>query len=112
MDEDVLRALGADLERDDPGLAALLSGITPRVTAPPDTAPGDTPPGGTGARPAHPAARLLLLLLPLGAVLAVALTLPITAVVGVVVMLLIVASPFAAAWLCSSADDLRPRRPM
>jgi hypothetical protein len=53
----------------------------------------------------------MLLLLPFVGVLTAGLLLPVTAVLGATVMLLILASPFAAAWLCSSADDLRPRRP-
>jgi hypothetical protein len=112
MDEDVLRALGADLERDDPGLAALLSGVTPRAPAPRDVTSGDLTGGDGGAHRGHPTARLLmLLLLPFVGVLTAGLLLPVTAVLGATVMLLILASPFAAAWLCSSADDLRPRRP-
>jgi Protein of unknown function (DUF3040) len=91
-DDPVLRALGADLERDDPSLAALLSG---------------------SRRPhsAHRVVRFLLVLsLALGPLTA-ALVLPITVALGACVMLLIGASPFAAAWLCTTADEVRPKRP-
>jgi len=91
-DDPVLRALGADLERDDPNLAALLEGTR---------------------RPhsAHRLAWALAMLVPGFGLLVAALLLPITVVLGVVVMLLILGSPFGAAWLCRTADEVRPRRP-
>jgi hypothetical protein len=77
MDDDpVLRSLGADLERDDPALAALLTGQGPRR---------------------HRAAWLLLavpLLVP-------ALLLPAHVVLGFLALLLIVSSPLLAVWLCA-----------
>ena len=77
----VLRSLGADLERDDPALAALLS-------------------GRSGHSHRHSLAWLLLavpLLLP-------ALLLPARVVLGSLAMLLILASPLFAYWLCAGAD--------
>jgi hypothetical protein len=73
MDDDVvLRSLGADLERDDPRLAALLSGE-----------------GRPRLRPSHTWAWLLLALPLLGGLL----LLPLTTAVGVVVVLLAIAGP-------------------
>jgi hypothetical protein len=93
VDDDlILRTLGADLERDDPGLAALLSGSR-RPHSP------------------HRVVRALVLLLPALGLLTAALVLPVTVAVGVFVMVLIGASPFAAAWLCRTADEVRPQRP-
>jgi hypothetical protein len=91
-DDQILRTLGADLERDDPDLAALLSG---------------------SGRPhsSHRVVRALVVLLPALGLLTAALVLPVTVAVGVFVMVLIGASPFAAAWLCSTADEVRPQRP-
>jgi hypothetical protein len=40
---------------------------------------------------------------------ALAVTLPITVAIGVLAMLLVIASPLAVCWLCSVADD--PPRP-
>jgi hypothetical protein len=78
MDEDkALRLLEADLERDDPRLAALLS-------------------GSTAPRRSHRA--WLLLLVPALCTLAL---LPLTAAIGVVSLLLVVASPFAVCWACT-----------
>lgn len=81
MDDDpVLRALGEDLARDDPRLAALL---------------GSTPPRR------HRTRRVVVaLVLPL--VLAVALLVPPTVALGATAMLLAVASPLLACWLVSS----------
>jgi hypothetical protein len=78
----VLRSLDADLERDDPALAALLS-------------------GRPGHRHRHPSAWLLLAL-PL---LVPALLLPARVVLGVLAMLLILASPAFVYWLGAGADD-------
>jgi hypothetical protein len=80
MDDDpVLRSLGADLERDDPALAALLTG--------------------------HPTHRhssaWLLLLLPL---LIPALLLPGRVTLGLLALLLILASPVLVAWLCAATE--------
>jgi len=80
MDDDpVLRSLGAELERDDPGLAALLSG--------------------------HPAHRhssaWLLLMLPL---LIPALLLPARVTLGLLALVLILGSPVLVAWLCTAAE--------
>ena len=79
MDDDpVLQQLGAEIERDDPALAALLSGE---------------------ARP-HPRHRLVWVLLALtitttGVLLAPAVTF------GVLAMLLVLASPLLACWWCA-----------
>jgi hypothetical protein len=87
MDDDpVLRSLGADLERDDPGLAALLSGRTPKAHR-------------------HSLAWMLLalpLLLP-------ALLLPARVTLGLLAVLLILASPGIACWLCATAEGQAPR---
>ena len=81
MDDDpVLRSLSADVERDDPALAALLSGHHARR---------------------HSAAWLLLGL-PL---LAPALLLPGRITLGVLALLLILSSPVFVAWLCVAGDD-------
>ena len=78
MDDDpVLRSLGADLERDDPALAALL----------------------TGARhPRHRVARLLLAFL----LLSPALLLPAHVVLGALALLLILSSPVLVVWFCTT----------
>lgn len=82
MDDDpVLRSLGAELERDDPGLAAFLSGQEPT--------------------PRRHSAAWMLLALPL---LLPALLLPARVTLAVVAMLLILASPGIAAWLCEVGD--------
>jgi hypothetical protein len=83
----VLRSLAADLEQNDPSLAAFLS-------------------SGAVARRHHRAAWVTAGLLPL---FALAVTLPITVAIGVLAMLLVIASPLAVCWLCSVADD--PPRP-
>ncbi|HEV7210941.1 MAG TPA: DUF3040 domain-containing protein [Blastococcus sp.] len=90
MDDDpVLRTLAAELEHDDPRLAAFLT-------------------DGKSPHRHHPVAWLLLSL----AGAAVALLLPPTVMIGVLAMLLVVASPLAVCWLCSVSDDLpRPRNP-
>ena len=84
MDDDVvLQALGADLERDDPRLAALLSGEdAPRL------------------RSRHRSAWLLLAVPVLGGLL----LLPVTTAVGIVVMLLVVAAPLVGL-LCEPGPD-------
>jgi hypothetical protein len=82
MDDDpVLRSLSADLERDDPHLAAYLSG---RARSP---------------RRHSPAWFLLAVPLFIAALLV---SVPVT--VGVTVILLVVASPFVACWLCATAQ--------
>jgi hypothetical protein len=82
MDDDpVLRSLGADLERDDPELAALLSGRAP-------------------APHRHSVAWLLLglpLLLP-------ALLLPARVTLGLLAMVLILSSPGLVCWLCAPTE--------
>jgi hypothetical protein len=83
MDDDpVLRALGAEIERDDPALAALLTG------------PVHTHRG-------RRAAWMTLALLLIG----VALVLAPTVTLGVLAMLLVLISPFLACWWCGSPDD-------
>jgi hypothetical protein len=82
MDDDpVLRSLEADLEREDPALAALLS-------------------GSAGGRRRHPAAWALptLLLLP------PALLLPARVTLGLLAILLILASPGLVCWLCAPTE--------
>ena len=80
MDDDpVLRSLGADLERDDPELAALLS----------------------DQRPSRHSAAWLLLLLPL---LVPALLLPGRVTFGLLALLLILSSPLLVAWLCAVSE--------
>jgi hypothetical protein len=77
----VLRSLGADLERDDPALAALLS---------------------DGSRPAHRHSfAWFLLALPL---LVAALLLPARVVFGLLAMFLILASPVFVCWLCAGPE--------
>jgi hypothetical protein len=97
MDDDpVLRALGDDLAREDPRLAALLSGTPPERSS--------------------PAAGWRMVALPVLAVvlLTVALLVPARVTLGVSAMLLILASPLAVLWLCTVVDraDLGgPRSP-
>lgn len=80
MDDDrVLRELGADLERDDPRLAALLSGASP------------------GSR----WSRYWWLLLVLGWPLLTGLFLVDEAAFGTAVMLLVLAAPLVVCWLLS-----------
>jgi hypothetical protein len=93
----VLRSLGAELERDDPDLAALLSGTAP-----------------TPLPAAHPHAGLwLTLAVPLLALplLAALLLLPSRVTLGVTAMLLILASPLAVCWLCAEVDRADPGPP-
>jgi cobalamin biosynthesis protein CobD/CbiB len=87
-DNPVLRTLAADLERDDPRLAAFLSGR--RNTLPP-------------AHRHHPV--LWIAAAALVAMLALAVTLPVTVTVGVLAMLVVIASPLAVCWLCSVAEE-------
>jgi hypothetical protein len=90
MDDDpVLRSLGEELARDDPRLAALLSG-------------SDTPRH-------HRLAWSLGLLLLTPTLLTMALLVPPTVAVGVIAMLLAVSSPLAVCWLCATADRTAPR---
>ncbi len=99
MDDDpVLRSLGADLERDDPELAALLSGSGP----------------GPSASPAHVHSALwFVVLVPLLAlpVLTAALVLPARVTLGVTAMLLILGSPLAVCWMCAAIDRADPGAP-
>jgi hypothetical protein len=88
MDDDpVLRSLSDDLQRSDPALAALLSG---------DAVP-----------PHRHSSAWFLLALPL---LMAALLVPARVTLAVSAMLLILASPAAAYWLCTAADG-SSRRP-
>ena len=83
MDDDpVLRELGAELEREDPALAALLSGT---------------------AAPAHRHG-LAWALLALS-VVAVAVLLAPAVTFGVLAMLLVLASPLLACWWCAFPGD-------
>ncbi|MCW2702410.1 MAG: hypothetical protein JWQ37_405 [Blastococcus sp.] len=83
MDDDpVLLSLGADLERDDPALAALLSGRSPT--------------------PHRRSAAWVLLALPL---LLPALLLPGRVTLGLIAVLLILASPVLVCWLCATPED-------
>jgi hypothetical protein len=83
MDDDpVLLSLGADLERDDPALAALLSGRSPT--------------------PRRRSAAWVLLALPL---LLPALLLPGRVTLGLIAVLLILASPVLVCWLCATPED-------
>jgi hypothetical protein len=93
MDDDpVLRSLSADLERDDPALAALLSGRTPPVQQ----------------HPAHRhSAAWLLLALPL---LVLLLLLPLRMTLGLLAMSLILSSPAIACWLCAATEGPATRR--
>ena len=92
MDDDpVLRSLAADLELDDPALAAFLS--SGRAAKQP--------------RAHHPFAVPVLATLALVALLG---TLPVTVAVGVVAALLVVGSPLAVCWLLSD-EPPRPRHP-
>ena len=88
MDDPVLRALGEDLARDDPRLAALLDGRRPASSR---------------------GARSLLVLVLLAPVVTATLLLPPTVAVGAFAMLLAVASPLAACWLCT-VDRPGPRQ--
>ena len=82
MDDDVvLRSLAADLERDDPALAALLAG-----------------------RPAPHHRYWIAWLLLVPALLVPAFLLPPRVVLGVAAMLLILASPGIACWLCAITE--------
>jgi hypothetical protein len=86
MDDDpVLRSLGADLERDDPRLAALLSGDSPRPLR----------------IHRHHHAWLLLALPLLGGLF----LLPLTAAVGVVAIVLVAVSPLAGCLFRPGPDD-------
>jgi hypothetical protein len=89
MDDDpVLRSLGEDLERDDPALAALLSGRrTPRHRW---------------------SLAWLLLLLPL---LVAALLMSVRVTLGVMTMLLVLASPAVVCWMCAAVDGPTSRYP-
>ena len=79
-------ALGDDLAREDPRLAALLSGAPPVRSS--------------------PAAGWLRVIVPVLAVvlLTVALMVPARVTLGVSAMLLILASPLAVLWLCTVVD--------
>jgi hypothetical protein len=103
MDDDpVLRSLGADVERDDPELAALLSG----------GAPFDRVAGRPVLRRAHSVAVRLLVGLVLVAALVGALVLPVRVLLAAAAMLFILASPLAVCWLLESNDgQATPRHP-
>jgi hypothetical protein len=89
MDDDVvLRALSAEVERDDPALAALLS-------------------GQERSRHRHSAAWWLLAL-PL---LIPPLVLPARVTLGLLAMILILASPGAVCWLCAVTEGPAPAGP-
>lgn len=90
MDDDPeLRTLAAELAHDDPRLAAFL----------------------TDGKPPHRHHPVVWLMISLAGA-ALLLLLPPTVMVGVLAMLLVVASPLAVCWLCSVSDDLpRPRNP-
>lgn len=82
MDDDpVLRSLGADLERDDPALAALLA----------------------GNGPSRHHAVWLILALPL---LVPALLLPAHVVLGLLALLLVVCSPLLVVWLIAGGPEV------
>jgi hypothetical protein len=104
MDDDpVLRSLGADLERDDPELAALLSGTagTPQL-------PASQPPPARDRTALWFLLVLPLLVLP---VLSAALLLPARLTLGVTAMLLILGSPLAVCWMCAALDRADPGAP-
>ena len=89
-DDRVLRALGDDLERDDPALAALLSGRATR------------------RRRHHPVRWALLAL----TAIALALLIAPGVTLGVLAMLLVLASPLVACWWCAfPTDGPAPRYP-
>jgi hypothetical protein len=91
MDDDtVLRTLGEDLARDDPRLAALLSGSRRSSRQ-------------WGAR------SLFLLLLAIPVLTTAALLVPPTVAVGVLTMLLAVGSPLAVCWLVTTSERTPPR---
>jgi hypothetical protein len=99
MDDDpVLRSLGADLERDDPELAALLSGTVGALPQP--ASPRD-----------HTGLWFLLVPLLLFPVLTAALLLPARVTLGVTAMLLILGSPLAVCWMCAAIDRADPGAP-
>ena len=84
MDDDpVLRELGAELERDDPELAALLS----------------SPPPPTSRRHTVAWSVLAVVVAGVGILLAPAATF------GVLAMLLVLASPLLACWWCAMPSD-------
>ena len=82
-DDAVLRRLAEGLARDDPRLAALLDGSPP------------------GSRPRHGWARLALLVT-VPVLVTVFLLVPPTVAVGVVAMLLAIASPLVVCWMCAT----------
>ena len=89
MDDDpVLRSLSDDLERSDPELAAMLSGQAPH--------------------PRRHSIAWILLGLPL---LVPALLLPTRVTLGLLAMLLILASPLQVCWLCEATERPTPRHP-
>ena len=90
-DDAVLRRLAEDLARDDPRLAALLDG------------------GPAGSRPRRARTRLVLLVA-VPVLVVVALLVPPTVAVGVLAMLLAIASPLVVCWMCAT-DGTTPRPP-
>jgi hypothetical protein len=93
-DDPVLRELGEDLAREDPRLAALLGD-------------GPVPPAGSRAH-RHTGVGFLLLLL---TAVAVGVTAPLVFglhALGVIGMLLVLASPFVVLWAARPPDDGPP----
>ncbi|UOY00656.1 DUF3040 domain-containing protein [Blastococcus sp. PRF04-17] len=103
MDDDpVLRSLSADVEREDPELAALLSG----------GAPFDRPVSRPARPRAHSGAIRLFVVVASVAVLGATLLLPARVVLAAAAMLLILASPLAVCWLLENDDgQATPRHP-
>jgi len=101
MDDDpVLRSLGAELERDDPELAALLTGNAPLVA-----------PSRRARTTGRTTLRLIAAFVLLG-VLAAGLLLPMRVVLGMIAMLVILASPLVVCWLLENTDGrATPRHP-
>jgi len=96
MDDDpVLRSLSADVEREDPELAALLSGSTPAAR-----------------RRGHSAAVRLVVAVALLGLLVAGLLLPVRVLLAAAAMLVILASPLAVCWLLENNDgQARPSHP-
>jgi Flp pilus assembly protein TadB len=82
-DDPVLRRLAEDLARDDPRLAALLDG-SPQES-----------------HPRHGRTRLLLVVT-VPVLLTLGLLVPPTVAVGVIAMLLAIASPLVVCWMCAT----------
>jgi hypothetical protein len=115
MDDDpVLRALGAELERDDPRLATLLrTGPTPAarrvLAAPPPQPIAENARKTTPGYRRRPPSWLVGLGASLAGVLVILASIPLgLAAFGVLGLILLVLSPLAACWWCATADELRP----